>query len=104
MSYCYSLRNEDHKTIFVLEVVCKGKRFVLANNLLIKILVCLKGNDKETKFDIIDIDQIETVFYILHKCQEELLEESLLGKSKVDFGILNKFKRLIILVTVICFF
>lgn len=24
ISYCYSLRNEDHQAIFVLEIICKG--------------------------------------------------------------------------------
>ena len=51
-------------------------------------MIC-KG-DREENRDIIDIDQIETVFYILHKCQEELLDESILGKSKNDFGMFFK--------------
>ena len=53
-----------------MEVICKG--------------------DREENRDIIDIDQIETVFYILHKCQEELLDESIWGKSKNDFGMFFK--------------
>jgi hypothetical protein len=54
--YYVPLRNEKHKTIFVMEI--KSKEY----------------NESSQKYDS-ELDQIETILYVLHKCQEELLNE-----------------------------
>ena len=71
-SHYIPLRNEEHKSIFVIEIVLKD--YI----------------DNIEKFPI-DLNQIETVFYVLHKCQEELLEEHFLGPVKKSYGIKNLF-------------
>ena len=61
------LRNEEHKAVFILEIISKEKM------------------ESTQKFEAY-IDQIEKVLYILAKCQEELLEEHFLGIINKTYG------------------
>lgn len=68
-SYCIPLRNDENKTIFVVELVAK---------------------ENVEKFDEKELEQIETVQYVLHKCQEELIGEHFLGEVNHFYGKLDR--------------
>ena len=61
------LRNEENKTIFILEIASKEK---------------IENSSKHESYN----DQVEKIIYILAKCQEELLEEHFLGIANKVYG------------------
>ncbi|CAF0711900.1 unnamed protein product [Brachionus calyciflorus] len=72
VSYFVPLRNEEHKTVFVLEISSEE--------------YCKNSEKYQT-----ELSQIEALLYVLHKSQEELLDAHFLGisSSRYEFEILN---------------
>ena len=65
-SFCYALRNDEQKTIFVIEIVCKSKKTIFPLELQLKsIYLKLKKNKGDQENDDssleFDINQIETI-------------------------------------------
>ena len=67
ISYYVPLRNEENKTVFIVEIASKEK---------------IENTYKYESF----MDQVEKILYILTKCQEELLEEHFLGIANKTYG------------------
>ena len=66
-SLCFPIRNEKNKAVFVIEVLTKDQP------------------DTLKKFTA-ELEQLETIIYVLDMCQRELLEEMLSGNSNNQFG------------------
>ncbi|RNA08861.1 hypothetical protein BpHYR1_028592, partial [Brachionus plicatilis] len=73
VSYYAPLRNEEHKTVLVLEITSQEY-----------------FKNEESKG--LELPQIEIILYILHKCQEELLEAHFLGitNNQYEFESLHE--------------
>jgi hypothetical protein len=65
--FCFPLRDETNKTIFVIEIVHKEA----ASNI--------------KKFET-ELDQLETVIYVLNLCQRELLDDYFAGVRNSTYG------------------
>lgn len=70
VSHYVPLRNEENKTVFIVEIASKEK---------------IDNPSKHESF----MDQLEKILYILTKCQEELLEEHFLGIVNKTYGIIQ---------------
>ena len=73
-TFCFPLRNEEHKTVFVIEMTT------------VENVENLQNCDP-------DYEQLETAIYVLTKCQEDLLEENMLGAEKNKYDLENQFEQ-----------
>jgi hypothetical protein len=74
ISYSFPLRNEQHKTVFVVECVTTEN---------------FQNNQTQDS----DLEQIQVCVYALHKCQEELLAENFLGIDKNKYELETQFEQ-----------